>query len=116
MTGTGSTLKLSVDLVTFYHLDALDRHRERVAVTHWKAAAGAVAPHALDRAARSDLYAHTFRRVGAGAVDWFGWARRLRDMHYAGWSILEIDEVPNPIEEVRAAREFVETALGPILG
>jgi sugar phosphate isomerase/epimerase len=97
-------------------LAVLDSHRERVVVTHWKDAAGAVPSQALDRAARSDLYARTFRRVGAGAVDWFGWARRLRDMRFSGWSILEIDEVPDPIGEVSAAREFVETALAPILG
>jgi len=95
-------------------IDVLDAHFERIIITHWKDATGPFTTPIPPGANRHPYYATYFRRVGAGAVDWFTWARRLRDVGYSGWTILELDEGHDPIGEMIAARDFVETALGGI--
>ncbi len=60
---------------------------------------------------RHDYYQDFFKQVGTGVVDWPGWSRRLHDIQYSGWMILELDESPNPIPEMTAAREFAEGVL-----
>jgi sugar phosphate isomerase/epimerase len=89
-------------------IDVVNGHFERMPIMHWKDAVGTwtdgVSGH-------DDRYAAGFRRVGQGAVDWFALARRLRDVGYRGWIILELDRSADPVTEVVAARDFIETAL-----
>jgi sugar phosphate isomerase/epimerase len=95
-------------------IDVLDAHFERIIIAHWKDATGPFRTPIPPGENRHPYYSTYFRRVGAGAVDWFTWARRLRDMRYSGWTILELDEGHDPIGEMTAARDFVETALAGI--
>jgi sugar phosphate isomerase/epimerase len=90
-------------------LAVLDRHGDRVLLTHWKDATGPVSFQtqlSQDHAA----YAARFRRVGTGVVDWFGWSRRLRETGFSGWNVLEIDQAANPVEQITGAREFAAMA------
>lgn len=89
-------------------LDVVSGHFERMAIMHWKDAVG---PWVDSVAGHDPRYASGFRRVGQGAVDWFALAARLRDVRYGGWIILELDRSADPVPEVVAAREFIETAL-----
>jgi inosose dehydratase len=88
----------------------LDRHSERVLITHWKDATG---PMPAWRSAEEEAhasYASRFGRVGTGAVDWFAWSAGLREAGFEGWNILEIDVCPDPLVQITAAREFAELA------
>ncbi len=89
-------------------VDVVNSHFERLVITHWKDAIGSVGEPAFGHDAK---YAASFRRVGAGVVDWFALARRLRDVGYAGWIVLELDRAEDPIADVGAARQFIETSL-----
>jgi sugar phosphate isomerase/epimerase len=91
-------------------LKVLDRHAERILITHWKDATG---PMPAERPADEDTheaYAARFRRVGNGVMDWPAWSRRLADAGFSGWNILEIDTVTDPVGQIAAAREFAEAA------
>jgi sugar phosphate isomerase/epimerase len=91
-------------------LSVLRRYGERVLLTHWKDATG---PMPADRPPEQDThaaYAARFRRVGTGVVDWFAWARRLREAGFSGWNVLEIDQVADPVQQIRGAREFAAMA------
>jgi sugar phosphate isomerase/epimerase len=93
----------------------LERHAERVAIAHWKDATG---PMPRDMEIDEEIYAlqrQYFRRVGAGSIDWFAWARALSRLPRQPWILLEIDAVPDPVEQVSAAREFIEATLLPEL-
>jgi len=87
------------------------RHRERLVIAHWKDASGPVPlglpidEHIFER------QASYFRRTGTGVVDWFAWSRLLQEIRYNGCTLLELDAVEDPIGEMTAARDFVETAL-----
>ncbi len=89
-------------------IDVVNGHFERMAIMHWKDAVG---PWLDSVAGHDPRYAAGFRRVGQGAVDWFALAGRLRDVGYRGWIILELDRSADPVPEVVAARDFIETAL-----
>lgn len=89
-------------------LDVVNAHFERLAIMHWKDAVG---PWLDSVSGHDPRYAAGFRRVGQGAVDWFALADRLRDVSYRGWIVLELDKSADPVTEVVAARDFIETAL-----
>jgi sugar phosphate isomerase/epimerase len=89
-------------------VDVVNSHFERLAIMHWKDAIG---PWLDSVSGHDDRYAVGFRRVGQGAVDWFALADRLRDVAYRGWIVLELDKSADPVTEVIAARDFIETAL-----
>jgi sugar phosphate isomerase/epimerase len=92
-------------------VDVLNDHYDRVVIMHWKDATGPfdmVVPPGENRHA---YYQRYFKQVGTGAVDWRTWARRLHEINYQGWMILELDESPDPITEMTAAREFAERVL-----
>lgn len=92
------------------------RHIDRVVVAHWKDATGPMPPDMpIDEQihARHQEY---FCRLGAGRVDWPAWARMYRDHDLSGWAVLELDAAPDPLKEIIASRQFVETALLPIIG
>jgi inosose dehydratase len=87
------------------------RHRERLVIAHWKDASGPVPLGMPIDEQIFDRQASYFRRTGTGVVDWFGWSRLLREIRYDGCTLLELDAVEDPIGEMTAARDFVETAL-----
>jgi sugar phosphate isomerase/epimerase len=92
-------------------VDVLGSHYDRVSITHWKDATGPVTAAVPQGESPFAFYGRHFRRVGTGVVDWFAWSRRLRDVGFQGWHILELDEAAEPVAEITAAREFAETVL-----
>ena len=87
------------------------RHRERLVIAHWKDASGPVPLGMPIDEEIFDRQASYFRRTGTGVVDWFAWSRLLQEIGYDGCTLLELDAVEDPIGEMTAARDFVETAL-----
>ena len=49
-----------------------------------------------------------FPAGGTGDVDWTGDGSWLEKAEFEGWAILELDAADNPVEQMTAAREFVE--------
>jgi sugar phosphate isomerase/epimerase len=94
-------------------VDVLDAHHERVTIAHWKDAVGKWPNDDKSNVDRFELEARYFRRVGTGSVDWPGWVRGMEKADFAGWAILELDAANNPVEQMTAAREFVEELLQP---
>lgn len=91
------------------------RHIERVVVAHWKDATGPMpADMPIDEHIH-DRHQAYFCRLGAGRVDWPAWARMYRDHGLSGWAVLELDAAADPLTEIVASRQFVETALLPIM-
>jgi sugar phosphate isomerase/epimerase len=92
-------------------IKVVERHLERVAISHWKDAIGPLPRDFLIDATVYDRNVPYFRRVGAGIVDWTRWMNLLRVAHFKGWAILEVDTVPDPVAEIKAGREFIEKSL-----
>lgn len=93
----------------------LDRHKDRLVVSHWKDATG---PMPLD--VPIDETIHTrhrpyFCKLGMGRVNWPAWACLHRDAGFDGWKILEVDATADPVATIRESREFVDTALSHLL-
>jgi sugar phosphate isomerase/epimerase len=91
-----------------------ERHRDRVAITHWKDATG---PAPDDVHIDETIFARQvqwFAEVGTGVVDWPGWMRLLRDIGYRGWAVFELDASTDPVGNLRNIRSFVENNLGHI--
>ncbi|MDI2125614.1 sugar phosphate isomerase/epimerase family protein [Yinghuangia seranimata] len=92
----------------------VSRHRERIVIAHWKDALG---PAPMDVEIDEQVYvAHQpyFCPLGSGVVDWFAWARLMREIGFTAPTLLELDMAPDPVAEMRAARRFVSTALAPL--
>lgn len=92
----------------------MDRHRERLALAHWKDAIG---PSPAYQPIDDDIHENHreyFRRVGTGTVDWFSWTRLLRQIDYSGPTLLELDASPDPIAEMTEARRFLEASVSHI--
>jgi sugar phosphate isomerase/epimerase len=94
-------------------VDVLDAHHERVTIAHWKDAVGRWPNDDTSNIDRFELEARYFRSVGTGKVDWPGWVRGLEKAGFQGWAILELDAADNPVDQMTAAREFVEGLLQP---
>ncbi|MFI0820841.1 sugar phosphate isomerase/epimerase family protein [Streptomyces sp. NPDC021098] len=92
-----------------------ERHRERIAIAHWKDASG-TAPFdiPIDENIHAD-HRRYFRRVGAGALDWAAWADLMFRTGLRDDVLLEVDAVPDPVAELRAARAFIQDNLLPQL-
>jgi sugar phosphate isomerase/epimerase len=89
-------------------IDILNDHYDRVNITHWKDATGRfVRPAHEDENLHPDCLSY-WRAVGTGVVDWRGWARRLHEVNYSGWMILELDQARDPVRDLSASREFAE--------
>jgi len=89
----------------------MSHHRDRMIISHWKDAIG---PMPTGFPIDDDVHlAHReyFRRVGAGGIDWFAWADLIRDATVGDVTLLELDAVPDPVADMIAAREYIETAL-----
>lgn len=95
-------------------IEIVKRHRDRLLITHWKDAVG---PSPADVHIDDSIYARQvqwFAGVGTGVVDWHGWLRTLRDLHYTGWAVFELDAAPDPVGELQKIKQYVESALAPI--
>jgi sugar phosphate isomerase/epimerase len=95
-------------------IEIVQRHRDRLVLTHWKDAVGAApAEVPID----DTIYARQiqwFAAVGTGVVDWPAWMRLLRDLQYQGWAVFELDATADPVGELRRIKQYVERALLPI--
>ena len=95
-------------------LEIVKRHRDRLVITHWKDAVG---PAPADVPIDETIYERQiqwFAAVGSGVVDWPAWVRLLRDLHYTGWAVLELDTAPDPIADLQRIRQYIERSLAPI--
>lgn len=92
------------------------RHIDRLVVAHWKDATGVMPFDIPIDASIHDSHQAYFCRLGAGRVDWPAWARMYRDHNISGWAVLELDAAADPLSEMIASRQFVETTLLPIIG
>jgi len=95
-------------------VETVRRHRERLVVAHWKDAIGPMPADTPIDEKIHERHRPFFCRLGAGRVDWPAWARLMRDIHFGGWAILELDSSADPVADIIAGRRFVETALLPI--
>jgi inosose dehydratase len=86
-------------------------HVDRLVLSHWKDAIGAMpAGVPIDEGIHL-AHREYFRRVGAGAIDWFSWSELVCHTPVAGVTLLELDAVPDPVSQMRAARTYIEQAL-----
>jgi sugar phosphate isomerase/epimerase len=94
----------------------MEHHRDRMIIAHWKDAIGPMpAGIPIDEAIHLS-HREYFRRVGAGAIDWFRWTELARHADLSGVTLLELDAVPDPVADMIAAREYISTALGLVAG
>lgn len=91
------------------------RHIDRLVVAHWKDATGVMPFDIPIDAGIHESHQQYFCRLGAGRVDWPAWARMYRDHKISGWAVLELDAAADPLSEMIASRQFVETTLLPII-
>ncbi|MBT0671509.1 TIM barrel protein [Novosphingobium profundi] len=88
------------------------RHAERIVTAHWKDATGPMPVRIpIDKGVH---HAHRpyFCALGAGSVDFGGWAQVMLARPDLEWAILEIDAVPDPLKEIRASLSFARTVPG----
>jgi len=86
---------------------AMARHRERMIISHWKDAIG---PMPLDVPIDDGIHvAHReyFRRVGDGTIDWAAWEALSANTTTADTVLMELDAVPDPVEQMTLAREYL---------
>jgi sugar phosphate isomerase/epimerase len=96
-------------------LAIVDRHRDRVVLTHWKDAVG---PAPKDVPIDDRIYERQiqwFAQIGEGIVDWPGWCRLLRDMRYRSWAVFELDGAADPVADLTAIRSYVERTVGHLI-
>ncbi len=95
-------------------IEIVQRHRDRLVITHWKDAVGpAPADVPIDESIY-DRQIEWFAAVGSGVVDWPGWMRLLRELRYQGWAVFELDAAPDPVGDLKKIKQYVEAALAPI--
>jgi sugar phosphate isomerase/epimerase len=93
----------------------VSHHIDRMVLSHWKDAIGPMpAGFPIDDNVHL-AHREYFRRVGAGAIDWFSWSKLVADTAVAGVTLLELDAVPDPVAQMRAARTYIEQALAHVL-
>ena len=95
-------------------LEIVKRHRDRLIITHWKDATGSAPADVPIDETIYDRQIQWFAAVGTGVVDWPAWLRLLRDLQYRGWAVLELDAAPNPLEDLKQIKQYVDRALTPI--
>lgn len=96
-------------------VELVSRHRERVVLAHWKDAIGPFAESALVDGEIFARHRPYFRPAGKGVVDWYAFARALRDIGYEGGILLELDAASDPVAQLIEARTFLENVTGGIL-
>ncbi len=90
------------------------RHRDRLALTHWKDAVGAAPPDVPIDETIYDRQIQWFAAVGTGVVDWPAWLRLLRDINYRGWAVFELDAAADPVGDLRRIMAYVQGSLAHI--
>lgn len=89
----------------------MSHHRDRMIISHWKDAIGPMpAGMPIDEGVHL-AHREYFRRVGAGSIDWFAWSNLVQSTPVGGVTMLELDAVPDPVADMIAAREYIQTAL-----
>jgi len=92
----------------------IDEHRARVIMTDWKDIRRTVPWHfKIDKDHLVNMHPH-YAFVGEGLVDWTGWIKKLREIDYKGWAIVELDATESPIEQTKKAFSFIEKNMSPI--
>jgi len=91
-------------------------HIARIPTMHWKDCAAPLSGHVLrgDQKERHAEMLRSFRVLGDGIVDWEEWVRILRDHGWKGWASEEIDNSPEPVEELRRGLTYFRTHLASI--
>lgn len=95
-------------------LAIVERHRDRLAITHWKDAVSAAPADVPIDESIYERQIQWFTAVGSGVVDWPAWVRLLRNLNYKGWAVLELDTAPDPVGDLQRIRQYVERSLSPI--
>jgi sugar phosphate isomerase/epimerase len=95
-------------------IQLVDRHHERMIITHWKDALGPMPADTPIDASIHDRHQPYFCGFGLGRVDWQAWIRLLRDRNYQGWAILELDAAPDPVRDIQNGLTLVRQALAPV--
>ncbi|MFF4117471.1 sugar phosphate isomerase/epimerase family protein [Streptomyces sp. NPDC001714] len=88
------------------------RHAPRIALAHWKDAAGPIDTHlTIDET----VYAQQQRymtELGTGIVDWPGWAEAMSRTPGADTVLIELDEAPDPVAALRTGTAVARASLG----
>ena len=95
-------------------IQLVDRHHERMIITHWKDALGPMPADTPIDEHIHDRHRPYFCGFGLGRVDWPAWIRQLRDRGYEGWAILELDAAADPVHDIANGLTLVRQALLPI--
>ncbi|MFF0013980.1 sugar phosphate isomerase/epimerase family protein [Streptomyces sp. NPDC005374] len=88
------------------------RHAPRIALAHWKDAVEPIATHlTIDDTvyARQQPY---MAELGAGIVDWDGWAEAMSRTPGARTVLIELDEAADPVAALRSGTAVAKRALG----
>ncbi|MEK1931360.1 MAG: sugar phosphate isomerase/epimerase [Pararhizobium sp.] len=92
----------------------VDRHHERMIISHWKDALGPMPADTPIDEHIHDRHRPYFCGFGLGRVDWQRWIKLLRDRGHEGWAILELDAAPDPVSDIANGLTLVRQALLPI--
>jgi inosose dehydratase len=79
------------------------RHRERIAIAHWKDAAGPMSTDVVIDASIHERHREFMRPLGAGTVDWAAWAEVMATTRGGDLALLELDACADPVAELRSA-------------
>ncbi len=88
------------------------RYAERIVTAHWKDATGPMPIAVPIDGGIHHAHRPYFCALGAGSVDFEGWARVMSARTDLEWAILEIDAVPDPLKEIRSSLAFARTVPG----
>jgi sugar phosphate isomerase/epimerase len=95
-------------------IEIVARHRDRLLLTHWKDATGPAPAGVPIDDTIFDRQIQWFAAVGEGVVDWQRWARLLRDLHYTGWAVFELDAASDPVADLKRILRYVRGSLSHI--
>ena len=79
------------------------RHRERIAIAHWKDASGPMSKDIVIDASIHERHREYMRPLGSGTVDWAAWAQLMSSTRGSDLVLLELDACENPVAELQAA-------------
>jgi sugar phosphate isomerase/epimerase len=86
------------------------RHRGRIALAHWKDAVGPIDVHlTIDETVFAQQQPY-MTELGAGIVDWQGWADAMARTPGAGVVLIELDEAADPVAALRAGTAVARAA------
>lgn len=84
---------------------AIDQYRDRLLTLHIK-----------DVRPTSGGAGYQFVELGQGTVDLRGVFRALRDIHFDGWAVVELDSVPDPsrtpVQSAAISKEYLARVIG----